>query len=106
MIRTMRVPTACAVAAALWWCPATVSTQTPTSPTSSSLQPQPAWQTPQTQQGPATDGPAAVDDRLRTATGHEVNVSVGSYTYAEPGTLPISIHGPKVRGEYTGTMSL
>ncbi len=49
---------------------------------------------------------AAVDAGLATPTGHEVNVSVGSYTYAEPGTLSISIHGPKVGGGYTGTLSL
>jgi hypothetical protein len=35
-----------------------------------------------------------------------VNVSLGSYTYAEPGATAISIHGPKFGGEYTGTGSL
>jgi hypothetical protein len=49
---------------------------------------------------------AAVDTSLATPTGHEVNVIVGSYTYIEPGALRISIHGPKVGGEYTGTLSL
>jgi hypothetical protein len=48
----------------------------------------------------------AVDDRLATLTGHDVNVSVGSYTYVEPGELRISIHGIKLGGEYTGTVSL
>jgi hypothetical protein len=43
---------------------------------------------------------------VATPTGHDVNVSVGSYTYAEPGALPISIHGTKFEGEYTGTVSL
>jgi hypothetical protein len=77
-----RVPTAGAVAAALWWCSATLSAQTPTAPASASSQ------------------------RLATPTGHEVNVSVGSYTYVEPNDLRISIHGPKLGGEYTGTVSL
>jgi hypothetical protein len=51
-------------------------------------------------------GPAAVDNRLTTQTGHEVNVSVGSYTYTEPGAQSISIHGAKIGGEYTGTLAL
>jgi hypothetical protein len=56
---------------------------------------------------PAAQPPgAAVDDRLVTAPGNEVNVSVGGYTYAEPGDLSISIHGPKIGGGYTGTLSL
>jgi len=38
--------------------------------------------------------------------GHEVNASVSSYNYMEPGGLSISIHGAKVGGEYTGTLSL
>ena len=106
MIRTIRVPTAWAVAAALWWCSATLSAQTLTAQASASSQTQPARQTRQTQQGQATHGPAAVDDRLATPTGHEVNVSVGSYTYVEPSALRISIHGTKLGGEYTGTVSL
>src|SRR5205085_5739902 len=32
--------------------------------------------------------------------------SVGHYTYIEPGTLRISIHGPRLGGEYTGTRRL
>jgi hypothetical protein len=44
--------------------------------------------------------------QLATPTGHEVNVSVGRYNYVEPGDLRISIHGPKLGGEYTGTVSL
>ena len=43
---------------------------------------------------------------LATPTGHEVNASVGSYTYTEPGAHTISIHGVKVGGEYTATLSL
>ncbi len=78
MIRATRVPMAGAVAAALWWCAVPLSAQTPTAP---------------------------VDERLATPTGHEVNVSVSSYTYTEPGTLSISIAGPKIGGEYTGTAS-
>jgi len=50
--------------------------------------------------------PAAVDVSLATPTGHEVNVSVGGYTYVEPGVQRISIHGPKVAGGYLGTLSL
>lgn len=43
---------------------------------------------------------------LATPMGHDVNVSVSGYTYIEPGDLPISIHGAKFGGEYTGTFSL
>ena len=46
------------------------------------------------------------DVGLATPTGHEVNVSVGNYTYAEPGALSISIEGVKIGGEYTATLSL
>jgi hypothetical protein len=49
---------------------------------------------------------AQPDDSLATPTGHEVNASVGSYTYTEPGEQRISIHGFKVGGEYTATLSL
>jgi hypothetical protein len=49
---------------------------------------------------------AAVDASLATPTGHEVNVSVGTYTYSEPGEQSISIHGPKLGGEYAATLSL
>jgi hypothetical protein len=51
-------------------------------------------------------GAAAVDASLATAPGHEVTVDVGGYTYTEPGALSISIHGPKIGGGYTGTLSL
>jgi hypothetical protein len=51
-------------------------------------------------------GAAAVDASLATPTGHEVNASVGSYNYIEPGAQSISIHGAKVGGEYTATLSL
>jgi len=56
-----------------------------------------------------TDQPqsAATDDAsLATPTGHEVNASVSGYTYTEPGGQSISIHGAKVGGEYTATLSL
>src|SRR5690242_7944006 len=46
------------------------------------------------------------DSSLSTPTGNEVNISAGGYNYVEPGTLSISIHGVKVGGEYTGTLSL
>jgi opacity protein-like surface antigen len=52
------------------------------------------------------NGAASVDASLATPTGHEVNASVGSYTYIEPGAQSISIHGTKVGGEYTATLSL
>ncbi len=51
-------------------------------------------------------GAAAVHDSLATRTGHDVNFSLGSYTYKEPLTTSISIHGAKFGGEYTGTLSL
>jgi len=46
----------------------------------------------------------SADSAPATPTGHEVNISVASYTYAEPRTQNISIHGAKVGGEYTGTL--
>jgi hypothetical protein len=51
-------------------------------------------------------GALAIDSTLATPTGHEVNASVSSYTYIEPGVQRISIHGIKVGGEYTATLSL
>ena len=41
-----------------------------------------------------------------TRTGHEVTVGIGGYTYIEPGDLRISIQGPKLALEYTGTRLL
>ena len=49
---------------------------------------------------------AQSDPSLATPTGHEVNASVGGYTYKEPSPVNISIDGVKVGGEYTGTLSL
>jgi opacity protein-like surface antigen len=43
---------------------------------------------------------------LATPTGHEVNVSIGGYTYTEPGAFSISIDGLKIGGEYTATLPL
>jgi hypothetical protein len=43
---------------------------------------------------------------LATPLGHDVKVSVGGYTYDEPGATSISIHGAKIGGEYTGTAPL
>jgi hypothetical protein len=65
-------------------------------------------QTPDSRSGPPAQpqGAAAVDPGLATPTGHEVNVSLGSYTYTEPNAPSISIRGAKVGGEYTGTLSL
>jgi hypothetical protein len=39
-------------------------------------------------------------------TGHEVNASLSHYNYTEPGDMPISLHGIKFGGEYTGALSL
>jgi hypothetical protein len=53
--------------------------------------------------------PASRADRtanVATPTGHDVSVSIGHYTYIEPGALSISIHGAKFGGQYTGTASL
>ena len=47
-----------------------------------------------------------MDASLATPTGHEVNVSVGGYTYVEPGDESISIHGAKFGGEYMTTLPL
>jgi hypothetical protein len=41
-----------------------------------------------------------------TPAGHEVNVTVSSYTYVEPGPRRISIHAAKFGGEYAGTALL
>jgi hypothetical protein len=49
---------------------------------------------------------AQTEDRLATPAGHDVNISVGTYTYIEPGTQSISIDGVKVGGEYTATLLL
>jgi hypothetical protein len=49
---------------------------------------------------------AAVDAGMATPTGHEVSISVSSYTYTEPSDLSISIHAIKAGGSYTGTLSL
>lgn len=46
------------------------------------------------------------NDGLATASGHEVSVGVAAYAYHEPLSTPISIHGPKLALEYTGTVSL
>jgi hypothetical protein len=40
---------------------------------------------------------------LATLPGNELSAGVSSYTYNEPGTNSISIHGPKFVAEYTGT---
>jgi hypothetical protein len=62
-------------------------------------------QTPASTAAGQPHGAAAVDASVATPIGHELTVSVGSYTYTEPGP-DISIHGPKFGGEYTGTLSL
>jgi hypothetical protein len=49
---------------------------------------------------------AAVDNGLATPTGHEVDFSLGAYTYSEPGDQSISIHGLKFGGDYSGTLLL
>ena len=54
----------------------------------------------------STQALAQDDARLATPAGHDVNVSVGGYTYKEPGGFSISIDGVKIGGEYTGTLPL
>jgi hypothetical protein len=49
---------------------------------------------------------AAVDESLATQAGHQLNVSLAGYGYAEPGAQKISIRGVKVGGEYAGTLLL
>ena len=103
MIRLIRLLSA-GVVTALWWGSATLSAQALSDQPSGSSQSQPDRQT---ERAPATRGSAAVDhDPLATSTGHDVHVSVGHYTYTEPGALSISIRGTKLGGEYTGTVSL
>lgn len=46
------------------------------------------------------------DVSVATRTGHAVSAGAGHYTYIEPGTLRISIHGARLVGEYTGTRLL
>ena len=48
----------------------------------------------------------AAENGLATPTGHDLAITVSSYTYKEPDAPGISIHGAKVGGEYTGTWSL
>lgn len=55
---------------------------------------------------PRSDNAAPVESSLATPRGHEVSVDVSRYTYMEPGTTSISIHGVKVGGQYSGTLSL
>jgi hypothetical protein len=42
----------------------------------------------------------------QTPTGHEIAVGLTHYNYTEPGDQSISIHGAKLRADYTGTISL
>ena len=57
---------------------------------------------------PSAQPPAAVptETSLATPTGHDVHFDVGGYNYVEPGDTSISIHGIKVGGGYTGTLSI
>jgi hypothetical protein len=71
--------------------PSQLFAQTPGSPSAAAVQ---------------QSGSLEADDGLATRTGHEVNVSVSSYNYAEPDAPGITIHGPKIGAEYTGTFSL
>jgi len=50
--------------------------------------------------------PGVEEASLATPTEHEVNVSVSGYTYIEPGTQSISIHGAKIGGEYKATLPI
>jgi hypothetical protein len=53
-----------------------------------------------------TQGAARAGADLATPIGHELNVSFSGYKYTEPDAPSISIHGAKIGGEYTGTLSL
>jgi hypothetical protein len=55
---------------------------------------------------PPADRPAAVETSLATPMGHELSVGLAGYSYREPNGQPISIHGAKFVGDYTGTLSL
>jgi hypothetical protein len=56
---------------------------------------------------PAQAFAQAPDTDLGTPSGHELNVSLGGYRYAEPQlATPISLQGVKFGAEYTGTLSL
>jgi len=48
----------------------------------------------------------APDPSLATPVGTDVSVSLGSYTYTEPGDTAISIHGLKIGGDFTGTLAM
>jgi hypothetical protein len=68
-----------------------------------------AWaQTPGGGSPPAAQTADRADDvtALATRIGHELTVGVGGYTYVEPEDVDISIYGPKLTVEYTGTLSL
>lgn len=50
--------------------------------------------------------PPASTSPLATPMGHAFNISAQHYNYTEPDDVDISIHGPKVGAEYTGTFSI
>jgi hypothetical protein len=60
----------------------------------------------QTADSTRRSGATEVVDGLATRPGNEVDVSLGTYNYTEPGDQSISIHGFKWGGDYTGTLSL
>ncbi len=71
------------------------------------ISPQALAQTPGAQSAPVeSQGVAEGDPSLATRTGHELSFGPSHYSYTEPSATSISIHGPKVTGEYTGTLSL
>jgi len=53
-----------------------------------------------------SNGAAAAETSLATPIGHDLSISIASYTYSEPGDQGISIHGAKVGGDYTATFWL
>lgn len=66
-----------------------------------------AWaQTPAVTTTTPAPQPVQRESRVATRTGHEASVTVGGYTYIEPGTLRISLHGPRLGGEYAGAVSV
>ena len=55
---------------------------------------------------PPTRSTPANEVTLATPIGHDVSGGLAGYTYSEPGTTPISIHGAKFTTDYTGTFSI
>jgi len=55
---------------------------------------------------PPAHSSADLGSDLGTRTGHELSAGLASYTYREPGTHDISIHGTRFVTDYAGTASI